>query len=543
MRLEWFRHHKQFVYMVLLPATVLGLAMFGASGRSGGGGINSGPSIVYTVGDKTTTMAPGEVINRRIEFYKFSNRTRQPDSESIGKFQSEVEYARQLGFEVGNDEMKKAVRQTIEDMVHQIEREAGDVTVDNETYTKLLQQLELSRTQFESIVHDIQMSNKMNRELYTAVNASDAEMFVQYCAENENVRIRYKTLKSEDFLKDVKAPTDEEIKKFYTENTTEKAKKDYAYHDILFTEQTLSAEVFASQNAKLFDLKPTEAELKKFYDDHKYLWKELPKADEKKDAKKDEKKDDKAGDKKDEKKEEPKDTFQPFEKVKADVETRWKIEETNKLKKSIETQMSTAKNDLVNAEKQFAEDKANAGKTFDVAAWAKSKNLVYWVTDELTKEQFDKGKNEINAKDFREATTFFQYISNFSNLPADQQVTKRKQMEGLTAPAWLDQNKPESGITMLRTKTFKDERMKTEVEAKDKIVEHLKNDASIKLANRRSRRNCMMIGRAARNCRSSKNSTKSFPKRTTITLSCTNSALRPRLSATCSITRPVRRKM
>ena len=74
------------------------------------------------------------------------------------------------------------------------------------------------------------------------------------------------------------------------------------------------------QDPKLFELKPTDAELKKYYEDHKSLWKELPKADEKKDVKKDEKPGDKKDEKKDEKKEEPKDTFQPFDKVKADVE-------------------------------------------------------------------------------------------------------------------------------------------------------------------------------------------------------------------------------
>ena len=103
MRLEWFRHHQQFVYWILLPATIVGLAMFGYSGRGAGGSISSGPSIVYTVGDKTTTMAPGEVINKRIEFYKFSNRTRQPDSESVRRFQA-VECRSAAGFEV--DRMK-----------------------------------------------------------------------------------------------------------------------------------------------------------------------------------------------------------------------------------------------------------------------------------------------------------------------------------------------------------------------------------------------------------------------------------------------------
>src|SRR5882724_287551 len=99
MRLEWFRHHQQFVYWVLLPATIVGLAMFGYSGRGGAGGFSNGPSIVYTVGDKTVTLAPGEVINRRIEFWKFYNRQFQPTSEDIGKIASEVEYARMLGFE------------------------------------------------------------------------------------------------------------------------------------------------------------------------------------------------------------------------------------------------------------------------------------------------------------------------------------------------------------------------------------------------------------------------------------------------------------
>ena len=47
---------------------------------------------------------------------------------------------------------------------------------------------------------------------------------------------------------------------------------------------------------------------------------------------------------------------------------------------------------------------------FDIAAWAKSKNLGHWATDEMLEEDFAKGKADVNAKD-QQADSPFLYAA------------------------------------------------------------------------------------------------------------------------------------
>ncbi len=464
MRLHWFREHKQIVYYVLCPAIVLSMTVFGMGslGRNFFGG-SSGPAVSYTVGTKEVYLSPAEVLQRRIVLYKFVNfyvpksnqREDNPTTDNIGLFAAENESARKQGFEIGLEELKEFLRNAVKYKIMSIDQMSGeDLKVTPDLYEKLLAQLDMSSTQFETLIHNLALREKLHQNVMGSIAISDPQFYAKYCEDKETVRLRFQTFKSENFVKNAKQPTDDEIKKFYDENLDQKT--GMQYKDIYMTAATLSVEALAYKDDKIFaDIKaPTDAELKTTYDNNKAIhWQEPGKPG----------------------------TFQPLEKVKAEVEKFWREDKMSALKRTVQDNVVKATKELADAETKFKADAANKDKTFDVAAFAKAHNMIHWVTPEQTEDKYSQGKLEVNAPDLILGSTILGFTRSSPNMPASARENQLKHMYEFTAFRWIDDKKPELGGIVARAKKYNEELTKTPEQAKDKIVEHLKILESAKL--------------------------------------------------------------
>ena len=463
MRLHWFREHKQIVYWVLCPAIVFSMAVFGILGGVGQSGkSSSGPAVSYTVGNKEGYISPSEALAKRIVLYKFVNfyapkdnrREDNPTTDNIGLFAAENETARQQNFEIGADELKEFLRNAVKYKVMSIDNNSTEPVITKDLYDKLLQQLDMTAGQFEQLVHDLALREKFHQNLQDSIEVSDPQLFVKYAESKENVRIRFKIFKSDDFVKDAAMPSDADIKKFYEDHLSEKS--GMQYKDIYMTPATLSMEAFAYKDDKIFsDIKPTDADLKTTYDSYKAVfWKDPAKEG----------------------------TFKPFEAVKADVEKHWHDDKIVALKRTVEDNATKALKELTDAEAK-AKDPANKdAKPVDVAAWATAHHMIHWETPEQTEEKYSAGKLEVNAPDLALGNTIFALSKTSPNQPESTLPNQMKHMYEFTSFKWIDASKPELGGIVARAKKFTAEETKTQDKAKDKIVEHLKIIASGDLA-------------------------------------------------------------
>lgn len=478
MRLEWFRSHKTFVYWLLLPMVVISFVIYGNVGSRKGGSIfgDVGPRLEIVVGDKTIYMSPSEVIQKRLALWHF-DQGGQPTTDQVGYRVAALELARQLGLNVGPEEEKEMLKQTIEYKIMMYDR-GTEAKASKENYNKLLTTFEMTADQFVERVHEDAVLTKLYRNLNANMIASDTQLFPQYCEENESLRIRYKVFKSPDYLAQTKKPEDTAIKNYYDENTKNPNEKDKLREldnipDVLLAPMNMSVEALGYKNPKELEVPaPTEAELKQEYDQWKSnFWKEPsptpPTAPE-------------PG------KPLPEDKFKPFDTVKADVEKHWREAKKSALKSAVILRMGTLMTDLAAEEKKFKEDKANAGKEFDLAAWAKKHDVTIWVTPEQPEEKYKEGKNEMNAPDIKQAMSLWFYSSKKDargqkRTPADLEAF-RKKMYDFTSFAWFDFDKPELGGAWVRAKKFNDERLKSLEEAKDAIIEQLRSTEARQLA-------------------------------------------------------------
>ena len=469
MRLHWFREHKQIVYWVLCPAVVLSMSLFGIASftnRGSGSSGSSGPGVSYTVGNKEVYQSPSEVFQKRQQLYKFegggdhyipkSNRDENnPTTDNIALWLAENETARQYGFEVGFEELKEILRNTVTGKIKAIDN-LKEVTLTEDIYEKLLSQIDMSRAQFENTVYELALREKFHENIIYSIVISDPQLYVKYCQAKEVVRLRYRTLKSDDFIAAAKAPSEGDIKTEYDKYLDKK--DDPQHKDYYKFPATMSVEALAYKDEKIFaDVKPTEEELKTYYNNTKGSiegWKD------------------------------PKNTADPFwplATVHAEVEKKWKDDKLNGLKNTVSTNFAKALKELTDAEDVFKKDEKNKDKTFDVPAFAKAHNMVYWVTPEQTRETFGSGKLEVNAPDVNVGSSLWSYADLTGNAPPSSLADKKKHMFEFTSFRWIDNNKPELGGIVGRAKTFNDEKTKTYAEAKEKVIERLKILESTKL--------------------------------------------------------------
>lgn len=504
MNLEWFRQHKKFVYWILLPLVGGSMALF-VPGVSRLRSAHTGPTVtlksIGNVGE--VTMPSGDVITLRRDLMQFNNMNRrQVSSDEAGLHQVALRSAEAAGVEVGQEEARERV---LEEIKSQVERREGTKIEPNEViYKKLLQEMSLSPARFEGLAREAGIQRKYFQTIGDQGRASDAEIFIEFMREKEVARVRYTQIKSEDFLAKATAPTEDKIKEFYETNKTNIRE----FKDVLFTKPKIAADVLYLDVEKSLgkEIQATDDELKKTYEKNKDKWK-TPGKDGKPDtfkAQADVKgelpaiwKDDelkqyyenykslyyKVEPKAGEPKPEPgKETFKPYAEVKADVEKKWADEQKRDRPRA---RMNTLKVELGEAEKAFnteQEKKPEAErKPFDLAAWAKSKELIHWTTTEQTQDVYKAGKKEPNATDAQIVQNLFQLIEE-SPYPAMNQFNERRRKEfGV-----IDVS--DKGAAVARIKSFTKEEVKTLDAAKPAIIEQLKVREAIDLAKKEAER-------------------------------------------------------
>lgn len=504
MNLEWFRHHKRFVYWVLFPIVAISMAML-PSGISRMRTGHNGPTVTLkAIGNvDEVTMPSGEVITLRRDLMQFNNMNRRPvSSDEAGLHQVALRSAEAAGIEVGMEESRERV---LDEIKSQVERREGSKIEPSETiYKKLLQDMSLSPSRFEGLAREAGIQRKYFQTIGDQGRASDAEIFLEFMKEKEVARLRYTQVKSEDFLAKATTPTEDKIKEFYESNKTNIRE----YKDVLFTKPKIAADVLYLDVEKALgkEIQATDDELKKTYEKNKDKWK-TPGKDGKPDtykAQADVKgelpaiwKDDelkqyyenykslyyKVEPKAGEPKPEPgKETFKPFAEVKADVEKKWADEQKRDRPRA---RMNTLKVELGEAEKAFnaeQEKKPEAErKPFDLAAWAKSKELVYWSTPEQPQDVYKAGKKDPNAPDAQIVQNLFQLIEE-SPYPAMNQFNERRRKEFGVIDV------TEKGAAVARIKSFTKETVKSLDEAKPAIIEQLKVRDAIDLAKKEAER-------------------------------------------------------
>ena len=475
MKLEWFRTHKNFVYWVLLPVVGGTMAFFGI-GSMGGGSVFGRPSprVMYKLARNDRTVgehyvSSSEVMNYRLLLTKFIGpRARDVLTIDVGHYLYGVAQAKAAGFEIGSEEMKERLRDVVKGQLRSREPSTTPVATE-EIYDKLLSEMKMSAPDFEQLTHDSEISQKFNR-FEMSVQVSDAELYAEYCRDKETVRLRYKVFKSADYMDKTTPAGDERIKEFYNQNKDKKIDM----KDVLYTEAKLSAEVLAIDGDKyLAGLKPTEKDLTDMYERMKPIkYRAVVKANDPP----------------------PKEPFKPFAEVKGEVEKDWRDER----KLQISGELSKVQQELEKAQKDYAElDKAmypnrkdSERKPFDTADWVKKKAdyLVYWTTDELTEEQYTKGKKELNAKDAEWVKTIFEYARPRPNMgrdPAQQHMIEefyKKQFESFSYSTAIDPARPEKGSVIARKLKFTDMGLKSIEDSKAAIIQRLKVLDAVDLA-------------------------------------------------------------
>ncbi|HYF50252.1 MAG TPA: hypothetical protein VEJ63_12655 [Planctomycetota bacterium] len=469
MTLEWFRTHKKFVYMILTPLIIVSFALvFPTGGQDKEHLAALGPSVQITINDNKKVVIPNsQVIKLRMELSKLAM-----DNE-VGTDQAAAHLAKHLnaaalGFEAGEKELEQQMIYAIKQQVNQRERPDGEIKATREIYDKLLQNMQLSASQFERLMHELVVAAKFESTASLSENTAalalvnDAKVFANFCREKEVVRVRFKTLKSEDFMEKAEAPSAEKIKDFYDKNKGEDKREDF--ESILMTEPKLSADVLFYNTEKLFaEIKPSDEDLKRYYDQKKPIFwrKDPPKPNEPPHP---------AGEE-----------FKPLDSVKAEVEQKW-AEEERRTRAS--TRMNVLKTELEQAEKKHKEDEEKKPeaerKPFDMAAWAKTKELTHWATPEQTEDVYKNGKKEVNAPDAGWVFERFM-LAKMSADPRYERVYA-KMREEFSYPQPAVDNKPESGYVMTRIKNYVKPQLKSLDEAKAKIAEHLKIENAIELA-------------------------------------------------------------
>jgi len=468
MTLEWFRTHKKFVYWIITPVIVISFVfVFGTQSaeRQHLGAL--GPSLQITVNeDKKVVIPSAEVITLRTILWHFTQ-AQEIATDQAAAHLAKVMNAQALGFEAGEKEMEQQMIHVVKQQVNQRGNSADDIKATKEVYGKLLQNMQLSSSQFERLVHDLTVSDKYDYACKMPM-INDGKVFTEFCREKEVVRLRFKTLKSEDFLAQATEAAADKIKDFYDKNKG--ADEREVYGSMLLTEPKLSADVLHLNTDKLFaEIKAADEELKRYYDQYKPIFwrKDAPKAGDPPLP---------AGEE-----------FKPMDAVKAEVEEKWSGDQK---RSRAQTRMTVLKTEFEQAEKAHKEEQAKLKeaerKPFDMAAWAKTRELTHWTTPEQVEDAYKNGKKEVNAPDAGWVLERFM-LAKMAADPRYQQAFARTRDE-FSYPQPVVENKPESGYVMTRIKNYATPQLKTFDEAKAKIAAHLKTEGAIELAGKEAKK-------------------------------------------------------
>ena len=453
MRLEWFREHQGKVFWITAAMVIPGMLFYGASRRANVGPAGTGEnSGVYMLNypEGTERYIPGnEVFSRRVEWQTWFTRNgdrsgASVSTEDVAKHLAAIYTARELGFDIGKNELTDDMREEIKSIT---KTDAVNQTI----IDTLMNNLQITQQQFERLTREYYSLGKYHESAQQA-KVTDGSLYVQYATEKQKVRVLYQEFRSKDLKKDVPKFSADDIKKYYEKNKNAVL----GDQDALFTEPLLAADVFFLPEAEIKkSIQPTEEQLKKSYDNGKaFFWKkEVP-----------------AG----QKALEGDAAFKTYEEVKAEVRNRYIQDEVS------------SQNDLLykkyNDELEAAEKKAADAKTkVDLAAFAKERGLQYWRTKSLNRRAFKAGQEKVGAEDFKLAVDLF-YVAAPAEDPA-QEKERAKDRAKLSTPRRIQAlTEGEGGFAAMRTGDYVAAKQMTLEQATPIIEGRLITEKSYELA-------------------------------------------------------------
>ena len=449
---EWMRTHKALVFTFALLG-MLGLTFYGVSYLvKGASGAGRGPSGGYvSLNGSRINVEPEELFQERLMRWHYGggSELKYPSEETL-KFMARVRIASDMGFAVGDEELMHYVR-------NDIKRRTGKDRVTPDLVGRLLDELQLTQSQFERLTREMGLLAKVLGLYTNHLRMTDGEEYLDYVQRKQSVRIFYKEFKTKDYEEVAGDPSPDEIEKYY--KTYSVPPKDGGTHpaiDSLDTDPELSVDVlYYSKEYIEKDWNPTEKQLKDYYKQYRNFFrvktepgKPMPEGDA---------------------------AYEPYDKVKDKV-----------LKDYMRQEMQTRANEMKKEfEKEIAEEEKKAkeaGKKFDIAAFAEKKKLTYWRTAKLPQRGFSKGSQKIKAEDFSLAgdMTLFRLTSEGKTDEEKEMLAKARAK--FTGARRILYNTKEEGFVMFRIAEYTDKALMTLEQATPVIKRRLREDRAKKKA-------------------------------------------------------------
>jgi peptidyl-prolyl cis-trans isomerase D len=248
--------------LVICAAMVITLIPGGFLGDAFGFG--TPPGVVAKVGDQEVTIADAQQQARQMARQQFGGRTLPPklmpfftqrDVEGLIVQKAMLVEADRMGLKVTDDELRDALQRVFKAQLFP----NGNFVGDN-AYAEFVQSsFQLSVPQFENEFKTELVLSKLRNIVEGTATVSEQELLQQYNRKNTKVKFDYAVLTYDDVLKQIK-PSDAELKAFYEKNKDlyknaipEKRKAEYVVIDTAKLQQ--AAQV-------------TPDDLKRYYSQH-----------------------------------------------------------------------------------------------------------------------------------------------------------------------------------------------------------------------------------------------------------------------------------
>jgi hypothetical protein len=208
--LHWFRkHHKRLLLplaaIVILTFVILG----GPAGGPGGSGYEGG---WVKIGDETIGARQLASYRRALLVITRAQR-RQPGELAHLYYLIRAELAERAGIRVSTEQVREAIR-----AIMSAPGLLGTTDFTNSEYRARLNDLRVMPAVFEEFVRRFIAAETLKYVMQSAGYLGGEELKLAFRLEKDRVRLRVKDFRAADFVKEVEAPTDEEIAKYYEEH-------------------------------------------------------------------------------------------------------------------------------------------------------------------------------------------------------------------------------------------------------------------------------------------------------------------------------------
>ncbi|HWR17567.1 MAG TPA: peptidyl-prolyl cis-trans isomerase [Terriglobales bacterium] len=246
--------------ITLVPGGMLGDA-FGFGGVEGG--------VLAKIGAQEVTVAEVDATARRMGRQQFGGRSvpsallpmlRQSAAEQLVTQKALLAEAEHMGLKVTSQELQQALSRG---QIGQYLFPNGQFVGEQQYEMFVNQQFQLTIPQFEQLVKNDLLLNKLRLAVEGPVAVSKSDVEEEYRRQNTKVKLEYATLSLEDVMKQVK-PTEADLKSYY-----ESHKESYA-NSIPEKRQVKYAVVDTAQIAN--QVQVTQADLQRYYRDNQDLY-------------------------------------------------------------------------------------------------------------------------------------------------------------------------------------------------------------------------------------------------------------------------------